>query len=49
MWVRTVQLSLKTTVKLVQVVDQARVFNGIGGLGLLVGDLPGPSPDRSSH
>ena len=48
-WVRTVQLSFKSTVELVQVVGQARVVDGVGGSGLVVSDLPKPSSDRSSR
>ena len=44
---RTIQLSFKSAVELVQVVGQVKVVNSGGGSGLVVGNLPVPSPDRS--
>ena len=43
----TVPLSIKATVKLVQVVGQAWVVSGVGGSRLTVGNQPKPFPDRS--
>ena len=43
---RTVPLSFKAAVELVQVVGQASVVDGVGGFRLVVGDLPEPFPDR---
>ena len=45
-WFRTVQLSFKSAVELIQVIGQAGVVSGGGGSGLEVGNLPEPSPDR---
>ena len=43
---RTVPLSFKTTVELIQVIGQTSIIDGVGGFRLLVGDLPKPFPDR---
>ncbi len=46
--VRTVPLSIKATVKLIQVVGQVQVIDGVGGFRLAVGDLSLPDGARVS-
>ncbi len=44
--VRTAPLSIKVTVKLIQVIGQAQVINGVGGFRLTVYYLSESLPDR---
>ena len=45
--IRTVSLSFKSAVKLVQSLCQAQVVNGVGGFRFVAGDLSRAPPDRS--